>query len=165
MSEEVLGAIWVMRYSFPRWVLEVLAITPEKVVAVRPKGGKGAAFGLAIGGLVGATVALAADRRDKKKKQPTLEEILEAGKQSFAMPNSEVKKVELKKALAGLKLNIIGKKKFKCYVKGVDLSKRPSSLSTGIVVDKSEEEDFMAKLQDFESVLQKSYGDRLSVKK
>ena len=165
MSEKVLGAFWVMRYSFPRWVLEVLAITPDRVIAVRPKGGKGAAFGQAIGGLVGAGIAIAADKKERKKEQPTLEQLLETGKKSFSTPNSEITKVELKKGRAGLRFNIFGKQKFKCYFKGFDLSKRPSALTTGLVVDKSELEDFNAKLGDFENVLQQVFGDRLSVKK
>jgi hypothetical protein len=81
------------------------------------------------------------------------------------MPNSEIKKVELKRSRTGLKLNIIGKKKSKCYVKGVDLSKRRSSLTTAPVVDKSELEDYEAKLMDFENKLHSVFGDKLSVKK
>ena len=155
MSEKVLGAIWVMRYRFPRWVLEILAVTSDRVIVARPKGGKGVALAQAVGGVVGGAVALAMDKKERKKEQPTLEELLEIDKKSFSIPNSEITKVELKKALAGLKLNIIGKRKFKCYAKGVDLSRRPSSATTAAE----------ANFEEFENILQQAFPDKLSVKK
>ena len=155
MKEKDTG-IWVMKYSFPRWVLEVLAITQDEVIVARPKGGKGVFLGQALGGLVGAGIALVADKRERKKEQPTLAELLKTDKKSLSIPRSEITDVRLEKSLAGVRLNMITrKKKYKWYAKSLDLSSRPSAATTAAE----------AEFGDFENLLQQAFPDKLTVKK
>jgi len=95
------------------------------------------------------------DKRAKKKKL-SLDEIIESDKKSMTIPIAEVKKVELKQARTGIKLEVVGKKKYGFNAKSIGLANRPSVRTTG-------PEGFG--LEDFENILRPVFGDKLAVKK
>jgi hypothetical protein len=155
MSEEVMNIVWLMRYRFPNWVLEVMAITPNAVIIAKLKESKASILVQWNASLVGARVSYILDKKAEKKKL-SLDEVIESDKKKVTIPIAEVKKVELKKAFNGIKLEVVGKKKYGFYAKSIGLDNRPSVSSTA-------PEGFG--LEDFEKILRPFFGDTLAVKK
>ena len=149
MSEKVLGIIRVFRPAFARQIYEDLFLTPDRVIVARTSGGIG---GMLFGAVGGAIEGVISAYREKKKEKGylelPLEDVLKADKNNFAIPKSEITKVELKKFGRGAKINIItSKKKHKWYAAGLIPEKK------GV------------KLEDYENILRPVFGDKLSVKK
>jgi hypothetical protein len=122
MSEEVLGIIGVFRPAFARQISETLYFTLDRTVVARTSSGKGGM----LFGAVGAGIEAGLQHREAKKKgelysKLSFEDILKADKNNYAIPNSEITEVELKKYGRGTKLNIKTSKKYgktKWYVGG-----------------------------------------------
>jgi len=173
MSEKVLGVIWVMRLrarDLGRWLMEVLVITSNRVFVMKAgkshRGVAGWSYTSAFDVLMAGVFSLSEEYETRKKLRKSeklletitdLEEFLKADKHNFAIPNSEITKVELKKGWTGVKLNITtNKKKFKWYAKSLGLSS-PSPSTTA--------PEHGVKLEDFENILQRIFPDKMSVKK
>lgn len=117
MSEEVLGVVKVVRTGFYSTTYETLYFTPDRTVVARiGGGGKSMAIGGLLGGALGAGIAGAMQGREAKKKgeqysKVSLESILKADKNNYAIPHSEITEVELKKDWRSIGLNIKTSKK------------------------------------------------------
>lgn len=86
--------------------------------------------------------------RERERQANTLEELLKTNKHNFAIRNSEITEIRLKKGWIESKLEIITiKKKYKWGIEGLNNQKE------GL------------KLEDFENILRPIFGDKLSVKK
>jgi len=107
MSEEVLGVIKVFRPAFMRQIHENLYFTLDRTVVARTSGGKGRMLFGAVGGAIeGAIQYQEAKKKGEQYSQLSLEDILKADKNNYAISNSEITEVELKKFGKGTKLNI-----------------------------------------------------------
>jgi hypothetical protein len=107
MSEEVLGVIRVFRPAFMRQIYETVYFAPDRTVVARTSGGKGGMLFGAVGGAIeGALQYEEAKKKGERYSKLSLEDILKADKNSYAIPNSEIIEVELKKFGRGTKLNI-----------------------------------------------------------
>jgi len=111
MGEEVLGVIKVLRPAFARLIYETLFFTPDRTIVARLGGGKGGVIGGLLGGAVGGAIGGVLEQREAKKKaeqysEVSLESILKADKNNYAILNSEVTEVELKKYGKVAKINI-----------------------------------------------------------
>ena len=104
-------------------------------------------LGGAVGGVVGAVLdARKAKKKDEEQRELSLEDILKADKNNFAIPNSDITEVELKRYVRGTKIEIETSKKYgktKWYADGAwkDVGEK------------------------HENMLRPIFGDRLSVKK
>jgi len=107
MSEEVLGVMRVFRPAFMRQIYETVYFTPDRTVVARTSGGKGGVLLGAVGGAIeGALQYEEAKKKGEQYSQLSLEDVLKADKNNYAIPNSEITEVELKKFGKGTKLNI-----------------------------------------------------------
>jgi len=111
VSEEVLGVVRAYRPALARIIHETLYFTPDRTIVARLSGGKGGVIGGLLGGAVGGAIGGVLQQREAKKKEEqyskvSLESILKADKNNYAIPNSEITEVELKKSGKGTKLNI-----------------------------------------------------------
>jgi len=147
MSEKVLGTIGVFRPAFMKQIAEILFFAPDRTIVAR-KGSGG--IGMMFGAVGAAAEAVITARKEKKKEKElrefSLEDILNADKNNYAIPNSDITEVELKKYVRGAKLNIKTSKKYgkaKWYVEGAwkDVGEK------------------------YENMLRPIFGDKLSVKK
>jgi hypothetical protein len=115
MSEEVLATIGVHRTTHMGHVtiFETLFFTPYRTVVARKSSWKGGTLFGAIGGAIEATLQ---QREDKKKGEQysmlSLEDIIKADKNNYAIPNSEITEVELQKYVRVTKINIKTGKKY-----------------------------------------------------
>ena len=170
MSEKALAIIGVNRPAFMRTIMETLVFTPDRVIVART--GKDLMVGGVIGGAVGAGVEAVIKARKKKTKEQEwkervkiffelpLEDILKADKHNFAIPNSEITKVERK---SRLRFHITtSKKKYKWY-SGVVISD-PKMVASGDIPWETDWKDPRL-FEDYENVLRPIFGDKLSVKK
>lgn len=159
MSEEVLGIIKVVRLGMlPSVIIENLIFTSDRVIVARLSTQSytawsptdlGLLFGSvqAIGNIIQAAQA---EKREKEHVKTYLESILKEDKRNYAIPNSEIEKVELKKSWGSYKLHITTRKKkheWSIYLK--DLKNQAKAVI----------------LEDCENVLRSAFGDKLSVKK
>lgn len=166
MSEKVLGIVKVARpywgwniFEWSSFIHEQLVFTSDRVLVIRKwseymGGGVGATD--VIDGLTG--VAFDAIKTSESKRRMlererhvrTLEELLRADKHNFAIPNSEIRKIELK---SRFRFHITtNKEKHKWYAS-------PHPYST---TEKGKEIKYPA---DYENMLRPTFGDKLSVKK
>ena len=143
MSEEVLGVIGVMRPAFARTIYETLFFTPDRVIVARTSGGLGTLFG----GIGAGIEAYRGAKKAEEMRKLSLESVLTADKHNYAISNSEITKVELRKKWTGIKINIETKDKTGKWT------------CTGIPEKKK------VKLEDYENILRPVFGDKLSVKK
>lgn len=143
MSEEVLGVIGVMRPAFARTIYETLFFTPDRVIVARTSGGLGAVFG----GIGAGIDAYRGGKKAEELGKLSMESVLTADKHNYAVSNSEITKVELRKKWTGIKINIETKDetgKWTCI--GIPEKKK-------------------VKIEDYENILRPVFGDKLSVKK
>jgi len=150
MSEKVFGIIKVNRGN----TRETLFLTPDRVIVARTSGG--------FGGMFGGIGAVISEYKGKKKEKEYLElspeSVLTADKKNFAIPKSEITKVELKKRRFGKELNIAtSKKKYEWSDKIYEEHKWNVA---GLIPEKKD-----AKLEDYEDILRPIFGEKLSVKK
>jgi hypothetical protein len=111
------------------------------------------------GGLLAWTIDKSAESKvkmlERERQAKTLDELFDADERNFAIPYSEITKVELEKKWNGTKLDIItNKKKHKWNVHGIIPEKSPN-----FPLHRS------WKLEDYENMLRPVFGDKLSVKK
>ena len=143
LSEKVLGII--------RRVGELLFLTPDRVVVANciEKSRLGDFLNAFLGSYVRSSdTYIHSKKKEKEYLELPLESVLTADEKNFAIPNSEITKVELKKMRVGVELNIItGKKEHKSWAKGLIPEKKK------------------AKIEDYEKLLRPIFGDKLSVKK
>ena len=156
MSGKVLGIIPVRRPSFARTIGETLYFTSDRVIVARTysSGLKGMIPG------VGVAITLKDARKAEKKAEGILElpeGILKAHKDNYAIPNSEITKVELKKyGKYGAKIHITtSKKKHKWYHLQYGETKEGKTIKL----------EFREYSSDLENILRQAFGDKLSVKK
>jgi len=143
MSEEVLGIIQVLKTGF-RSANQILFVTPDRVIVARKSGASGGLFGV-IGIAIQASKG---KKREKEYLELSPEDVLKADKKNFALPNSEIREVELKCGggnLVELKI-ITSEKKHKWLVLPFEVKKEQRT-------------------EDCENILRPVFGDRLSVKK
>ena len=155
MSEKVLGIIRLMRYSFTRHIIyEHLFITPDRVIVARAAAGPP--------WFTPPVIDLAMDfynifykskKAEKGYLELPLEDVLKADKNNYAIPNSEIIKVELKKWGGGSKINITTNKKTHKW------------FAAGLISDPEDYENILYKFEDYENILQLAFLDKLSVKK
>jgi hypothetical protein len=114
MSEEVLFAMKVYRAAFG-WgqIFENVYFTIDRTVVARTSSKKvGLLFGLIGAGIDGALQ----QREDKKKgelyRKSSLDDIIKDNWNNYAIPNSEITAVELKKYFRNIKFNIKTSKKY-----------------------------------------------------
>ncbi len=103
MSGEVLGVVPVIRPAFMRIINETLYFTPERTVVARTSGGKS---GMLLGAVGGVLQYEEAKKKGERYNQLSLEDVLRADKNSYAIPTSEVTEVELKKYGKVAKINM-----------------------------------------------------------
>lgn len=107
MGEEILGVIKVFRPAFMRQILETVYFTQDRTVVARTGSGKG---GILFGAVGGAIEGFLQYEETKKKGEQygklSLEDVLKADKNNYAIPNGEISEVELKKFGRGTKLNV-----------------------------------------------------------
>lgn len=142
LSEEVLGIMRVFRSGWSGTIHEELFLTTDRVIVARSgKGGE-------LFGAIGAAVQWFRGRKKGEKLEKLiLEDVLKADKNNFAIPNSEIREVKLKKFGRGAKIHILtNKKKHEWYAGGIP--------------DKEK-----VKLEDYESILQRAFPEKLSVSK
>jgi len=149
MSEKVLGIIRVNRPAFARTITETLFFTPDRVIVARTSGG----FGGMLFGVIGAGIEAAITARKGKKKEKeylelSLESVLKADKNNFAIPNSEVTKIELK-----------SRRRFH-----ITTSKKKHEWYAGPILPE-EKGKKVRYPEDYEDILRPVFGDKLSVKK
>jgi hypothetical protein len=141
VSEKVLGIINVFRTIFfgRGTVLEELYLTADMVIVARIGGGSLLIWPLATW--------FRAGKKEEKLAEFSVGELLKADKNNFAIFNSEIRKVELKKHGLGAEINIItNEKKYEWYVRGIPGKKN-------------------AKIEDYEKILELVFPDKLSVSK
>ena len=154
MSEEVLGVQPLQRPALARTITETLLITPDRMVVARTSGGKGGAIGGLLGGAIGGAVGGVLQARDAKKKteqysQISLESILKADKNNYAIPNAEIQKIEIK---SRNRFHITTtKEQHKWYLSPKEMGWTTSSIKEDI--------------KNLENILRPIFGDRLSVEK
>ena len=115
MSEEVLGSIKVGRLTHMGYgsVNETVYFSPDRTVVARTSGAKGGVLFGAIGGAIeGARQQTEAQKKKEEYSKLPLEDILKADKNNYAVPNSEIIAVELKKDWRVISLNIKTSKKY-----------------------------------------------------
>ena len=140
MSERVHSIISVFRYSWFVFsaVLEDLCFTADGVIVAR------------IFRTSGKYAMLGWDnirKKEEKLAELSIEELLKANKNNFVIPNSKIKKVELKKYLRLARINIMtNEKKYGWFVRGI-----PSEKSS--------------KIEDYERILRSVFPYKLSVPK
>ncbi len=163
-GEKLLGCIRVTSHPRARIAGEkVLAFTPNRVFVVGFAGGAvfGGGYGEdPVGVVIGAIDLLSglyARRKSGELLKASVEEFLKADKNSFVIPNSEIREVELKKGwLTGVKLDITMNKKK--YEWGRLYEKHRWNV-VGLIPEKKD-----AKVEDYENILRPAFGDKLSVK-
>ncbi len=107
MSEDVLGVIKVLRPALMRQILETVYFTPDRTVVARTSGGKGGILFGAVGGVIeGFLMYEEAKKKGEQYSKLSLDDVLKADKNNYAILNSEITEVELKKFGRGTKLNI-----------------------------------------------------------
>lgn len=179
MSEKVSGIIISIKRR--KWggetVNDGLLITPDRVIVARlPEvtlsgGGHSGSIVLDIIESVRRERAHERTKREfeeavERLKFSKVEDILQDNNHNFAIPNSEITKVELKKLylpftkkLRGAQIVIVtNKEKFKWGVSSPTLI--CASVSTKI-----DEEEVPRLVEDCENILRRVFGDKLSVKK
>jgi hypothetical protein len=126
MSERVLGIRSVLRFVWFgfRTIFEELCFTPDKVIVART----GTVYGRG-----GVLAAYQATEKAKEFTESSAEEILKTDMNNFVIPNSEIKKVELRKFVRGSRINVITNyKKYGWFARGIPLKKvRQSKLMEG----------------------------------
>lgn len=154
MGEEVLGVQPLQRPALARTITETLFITPDRIVVARTSGGKGGVIGGLLGGAIGGAVGGVMQARDAKKKteqysQISLESILKADKNNYAIPNTDVEKIEIK---SRNRFHITTtKEQHKWYLSPKEAGWTTSSIKEDI--------------KNLENILRPIFGDRLSVEK
>ena len=169
MSEKALGVLQVKKYSLLKslrhlcsvYLHDKLIISSDRVLVIRGweehmGGGAGGDTGVSaiftsIFDHISAesrTTKSKRKMRERERQADTLEELLKTNKHNFALRNSEITEIRLKKGWIGIKLEIItSKKKYKWGIEGLNNQKK------GL------------KLEDFENMLRPVFEDKLSVKK
>jgi hypothetical protein len=146
MSEKVLCII--------RRVGELLFFTPDRVVVancmeIHKKSRVEDLFYMLSGSYVRSTDTYNHNKKKEKEYlELPLESVLTADEKNFAIPNSEITKVELRKRWVGVELNILAREK------------EHKSLVTGLIPEKKK-----TKIEDYEKLLRPVFGDKLSVEK
>jgi hypothetical protein len=145
MNAEVLGIIGVHRTG--GWtvsqIFEALCLMDDRVVVARTA--KGGAFGWGVGNAIAAWYKAGA--QEQKLDNLTAEQLLNSNEDNYAIPYSEIKKVELKKFGLGAFINIItDEKKYQWSARGIPGNKNP-------------------RIEDFEKILRPVFGGRLAVSK
>lgn len=164
MSEKVLGIIRVMRlppHPFARQTTPVyddLFLTSDRVIVARVTGGgyttiKEEVISIFLGGTgITSDIIISAKKAEKESREALekehlelpLEDVLKADKHNFAIPKSDITKVELKSRMRAKVINIItNKKKHNWYL----------FLKKGV------------KLEDYENIIRQAFPNKLSVKK
>ncbi|MDH5449023.1 MAG: hypothetical protein OEY24_03430 [Candidatus Bathyarchaeota archaeon] len=164
MSEKVLCVLQVAKPAWSRIIHEKLIITPNRTFVVRgweehKHAGTYAGstdivsliFGLAEGVSDAHKTAKSKKKmRERERYVNTPEKLLKADKSNFAISNSDINEVRLKKnVFRTISINFFtkDKKKFGWYLKGLN--------------DKTKD----VKLEECENILRLIFGDKLSVKK
>jgi hypothetical protein len=162
LGEKVLGSLQVQRGSWGGVVHEELVLTSERVAVLRQwEENKSAAAGATniIHGVIGLALDWSSTESSKKEMQKryrhagTIEKLLEAHKNNFDIPNSEivevVQKVSSRNWLRLSKITIkTGMKRYKW--------------NYGKPIPKNED----AKLEkEYEDLLRQAFGNKVSVKK
>jgi hypothetical protein len=125
MNEEVLGSVKVSRITHMGYgsVREILYFTTDRMVVARISGGKGGVLFGAVGGAIeGVQQQKEAEKKGEQYNKLSLEDILKADKNNYAVPNSEIIEVELKKDWRAISLNIKTTKKYgetKWHIEGL----------------------------------------------
>jgi len=149
MSEKIFGIIEANRPAFMRTIRETLFFTSDKVIVARTSGSSGVMFG-AIGAIYDS---ITTTKKAEKMLELPLEDVLKAHKDNYAIPNSEITRVELK---SRMRLNIItSKDKHKWYGGG---------LSRDLILPEKKEKKVRYP-EDYGNMLRPIFGDKLSVKK
>jgi len=140
MSERVLGIISGLRlvwFGF-RTIFEELCFTPDKVIVARTG---------TIYGRGGALTAYQAKKKAEELAESSAEEILKTNMSNFVIPTSEIKKVELRRFVRGVRISVItNEKKYGWFARGIPREKS-------------------AKIEDYERILRSVFSDKLSVLK
>jgi len=147
MSEEVLGVQPLERPALARRITETLFVTPDRIVVARTSGGL---LGSAIGGAVGRVMqAQEAKKKTEQYSQISLESILKADKNNYAIPNADIQKIEIK---SRNRFHITTtKEQHKWYLSPKETGWTTSSIKEDI--------------KNLESILRPIFGDKLSVEK
>ncbi len=158
MSEKVVGVVKVFRSAtFRGMINERLYFTPARIVVARTSSDKGGY----MFGVVGAAADAVRQTREEKKKTEhysalPLEDMIKADKHNYAIPNGQVRKIELKKQWRGASIEIEtdtkvieGKKTKQKWVINQRLK------------DKPPRDD----IPEYADVLRPIFGDRLTVNK
>lgn len=135
MSEKVLGAINVWGSGLFGMKHQTLFFTEKRIVVAKRGGGLAGTLGI-FGGAVTAVAGAAYDSHRAGKKgeelvELSVESILKADKKNFAIDNSELVKVELKKLAMKVETK---KKKYKFIAEGIP-GMKPKSRWKGIPVE------------------------------
>ncbi|MCW4052686.1 MAG: hypothetical protein NWE78_05725 [Candidatus Bathyarchaeota archaeon] len=153
MSEEASGLIRVLRSGFMRNINETLFITPDRVIVARTSAGKG---GFLFGGLgAGIETAYTMSKAEKKTKELleiSPDSILTADKNNYAIPSSEITRIDLWKKLGGIRIRIETSDK-----------RTPKWVGMGTHPKTSPKKGF--KIGDYENILRPVFGEKLFVKK
>jgi hypothetical protein len=148
MSEKVLRTISVARLVWHRFgtFYEVLCFTADAVVVARTACYTAFPRGFIYIRDYGALEYYGVKKNEEKIIELSAEEILKIDKNNFVIPNSEIKKVELRiLGFARAKINVTtNEKKYEWFVRGI-----PSEKS--------------AKIEDYERILRSFFLDKLSV--
>jgi hypothetical protein len=149
LSEELLGVIKAER-GYPK-VHEDLFFTPSKVIVARIGGG------LAYLLMIVAPLPVLADmgnrivNKDKELRKLNIESILKADKNNYVISDADITKIELKKKMRIITLQIETQtKKIKFYPVGI-----PENIAGKEVVKHG--------LEEYESLLRPIFGDKLSM--
>ena len=154
MSEKVLGIIGVIRETAFRIIPEVLFLMPDRLIVARASSEE---FGGTMFDAISAELPL--------------EDILKTDKHNYAIPNSEIIKVKLKKQwlVGAVELRIEASKKKQKWIgwgavapiKGMKFEDFKDILPPRKMIAKKKK----GKLEDYEDILRPVFGDKLSVKK
>jgi len=145
-----LGVQPLQRPALARTIRETLFVTPDRIVVARTSGGKGGA----LFGAIGIAVEGVLQQREAKKKteqysQISLESILKADKNNYAIPNADIQKIEIK---SRNRFHITTtKEQHKWYLSPKEMKWTTSSIHEDI--------------KNLENVLRPIFGDKLSVEK
>ncbi|UCB60990.1 MAG: hypothetical protein JSW72_02745 [Candidatus Bathyarchaeota archaeon] len=166
MDEKVLCELQVAKSSWGKIIHEKLIVTPNRTFVIRGwehhmQAGAyagstdivSAIFALAEGAIdAHSTAQSKKNMREREKHADTPEKLLKTDKNNFALLNSEIKQIELKKFLRVTRIHITTqRKKYKWNLH----TYTPKGIKTSIA----------AELNDYENMLRPVFRDKLSVKK
>ena len=136
-----------------------MIVTQDRVIVARrssPYLNMSGAWTIGVGGVIGIALDVLEAKKKKNRerheakeyRELSLEEVLKANKNNYAIPNSDITEVVLKKLWRGVQIQIKTSKKYGKTLWGVDV--------VGSWKDVGEK---------YENMLRPIFGDRLSVKK